>query len=91
MNNELYHYGIPGMRWGNRRGKSNKTLSKSKSKTKSDTKNAKIKLSKGKKIAIGATAAGAALAGIGVTFVASMKIRDRVTMSGVVKGLLENL
>lgn len=79
-NNELYHYGIPGMRWGSRRGKTSKTLSKP-----------KTKLSRGKKIAIGATAAGAALAGIGVTLAASAKIRDRVMISGVVKGLLENL
>lgn len=81
-NNELYHYGIPGMRWGNRRGKTSNTSSKSKPKT---------KLSKGQKIAIGATAAGAALAGIGVTLVTSTKIRDRVMISGVVKGLIENL
>lgn len=81
-NDELYHYGIPGMRWGNRRGKTNNALSKSKPKT---------KLSKGKKIAIGATAAGAALAGMGLMLATSTKVRDRVMISGVVKGLLENI
>jgi len=52
MNNELYHYGVPGMRWGHRKSGTAKQRSK-------------LKLSKGKKVAIGATVAGAALVAIG--------------------------
>lgn len=72
---ELYHYGIPGMRWGRKRGKQDyatlsksRTKTKNKSETKAETKTkikAKPKLSKGKKVAIGTTVAAATLAGIG--------------------------
>ena len=37
-NNELYHYGVPGMRWGRRKGQ-NQSSSKSMKTTKVDIKN----------------------------------------------------
>lgn len=62
QNDELYHYGVPGMKWGVKKTAS-KTSSSYKSRS-TETKQ-KPKLSKKAKIAIGATAAGVALAGIG--------------------------
>lgn len=53
MNNELYHYGVPGMRWGTRKSSTTKQ------------KSSKSKLTKGQKVAIGATVAGTALIAIG--------------------------
>ena len=54
-NNELYHYGVPGMRWGTRKGKQKQ----------STTSKPKTKLSKAKKVAIGSAAVGASLLAIG--------------------------
>lgn len=65
-NNELYHYGVPGMRWGTRRNKQNHvTTSKTKTKSRTGTTKVKPKLSKAKKIAIGSAAVGTGLLAIG--------------------------
>ena len=64
VNGELYHYGIPGMRWGHKKGPKKSEKSVKKSKTKS-------KLSKGKKIAAGV------LAGIGAAGVAGIAALSR--------------
>ena len=94
MNNELYHYGTPGMKWGRRKGTQERNTS-SKVKTKSNGKvvltlPARPKLSKGKKIAIGTAAAGVALAAIG-TMLASKTIRDNRIASIVAKTFRENM
>lgn len=95
-NNELYHYGTPGMKWGRRKGTQERnTSSKAKTKSKSNGKvvftlPARPKLSKGKKIAIGTAAAGVALASIG-TMLASKTVRDHRIASIVAKTFRENM
>lgn len=87
MANELYHYGVPGMKWGRKKSKQYDKSPKLKTYSQSKTKS---KLSKGKKIAIGSAAAATALAGIGATL-ASKQIRNRITASFIAKTLRESM
>lgn len=99
IDNELYHYGVPGMRWGSRRGKqtynsASKSRSKKKptedSKTKIQSK-PKSKMSTGKKVAIGTAAAGVALTGIGAMVVTSKKFQNYSLARITSNALLENM
>lgn len=65
---ELYHYGVPGMRWGHRRAKNNVKTSKT-----PNHKN-KQKWSTKKKVIVGATVTAGIVAGV----VGSKKIKDYV-------------
>lgn len=79
--NELYHYGIPGMRWGQK-----KVIHNIKKPNKQDSNQTKKK----RNIVIGTTVAGAALAGIGATLV-SKTIRNNYITSLTARALRENL
>lgn len=72
MNNELYHYGVLGMKWGKRKGNVSDNSEKGKTKTNqssksikdttvSEIKKDKKKLSTGKKVALGVLAGVATL------------------------------
>ena len=100
MNDELYHYGTPGMKWGVRKSNKSRSVSsntrgKKASRTSSNTKpkievKQKRKLSKSAKIAIGATAATAALAGIGA-MLASKTVGNKVLAAITARALGENM
>ena len=75
--NELYHYGVPGMRWGKRRSH-NKTSTSSKQSRKS------------KFTAVGKTVAATTLAGIGMMAVGKI-VKDKYIDSVVKKALFENI
>ena len=60
-NGELYHYGIPGMRWGHKKGPKKKKYKN------------KSKLSKGKKIAIGVLAGTVGTLGVGAALLSTEK------------------
>ena len=79
--NELYHYGVPGMRWGHR---------KKQTRTNNKSKKPKKKMSLGKKIAIGSAVTGVALVGIGKVLSSDMmQEKYRLIMSG--KAVTENM
>ena len=86
-NDELYHYGVPGMKWRRKKSKQYDTSPKIKKDSQSKT---KPKLSKGKKIAIGTTAAAAALTAIGSMLV-SKPVQNRIKAHTVIKALRENM
>lgn len=94
MSNELYHYGVPGMRWGRRRGgqKISITNLKNKTKNKSEKNNTKPKpkMSKGKKIAIGSAVTAVALAGVG-KLLTSRVVQDKYMLLKAGRALVENL
>ena len=75
--NELYHYGVPGMRWGKR---------KSRNKTSTKPKQSNIN----KKAMIGKTVAITALASIGTLAVGKV-VQDKYIFSLVRKAISENL
>lgn len=78
MNNEIYHYGVPGMKWGKRKSVT------------TTRKQSKPKLSKGKKIAIGVTAASATLAVIGAKPISKFAGNVRAGFA-VSKALMANM
>lgn len=80
MNNELYHYGVPGMRWGRR---------KAASKT-NDAQPKKKRVSKKTKVVIGSTVAVAALAGIG-TMLLSDTVADKARTVTIGKAMVDNM
>lgn len=94
MNNELYHYGVPGMKWGQKRGrqKISKTNLKNKTKNKSENNNTKpkTKMSKGKKIAIGSAVTAVALVGVG-KLLTSKVVQDKYMLIKAGKALVENM
>ena len=66
-NNELYHYGVLGMRWGRRKAANEiSTISKHDKKKTETTTPKKKGVSKKTKVVIGSSVTAAALAGIGV-------------------------
>ena len=95
-NNVLYHYGVPGMRWGVRRAnvtgvstpKHKKRHNTNDNPHKSNT--PKNKLSKSKKIAIGSAITITALAGVG-TMLAKDAIEKRVNTLLVGKAIAKAL
>ena len=91
-NNELYHYGVPGMRWGQRRAttKVDKTSSKTKRKSETKTEKPKKKLSKGAKIAIGSAVTAATLVGVGKLLTSDV-VREKYLLLNAGKALAENL
>lgn len=91
--NELYHYGVPGMRWGRRRATRSRHGSKTSAKPKEEKltlKKTKKKMSAGKKIAIGGAVAGVTLAGIG-TMLSANALRKRHLGFGLTKAFLDNM
>ena len=89
-NDELYHYGVPGMRWGKRKTRSTLKTGTTKTKKEAAKNKQKPKLSVGKKVAIGSAVTGVALAGIG-TMLAKDAIRDRYLLMQYGKALADNL
>lgn len=89
---ELYHYGVPGMRWGKRKNKQHtvRVKGKSKSNEESAPKTSKPKMSTGKKIAIGSAAVGAGLLAIGAMSNSEF-IRKTRTNFLIGKALVDNL
>ena len=67
IGSELYHYGVPGMKWGHRKSRVQTTTNKSPKRTESSD-SLKTKASKGKKVA------GIAMAAIGTATVASIGV-----------------
>ena len=56
-NDELKHYGVPGMKWGHRKGTSGSSQTDNSGKTKKNTTKKSKKMSTGKKVATGLLAA----------------------------------
>ena len=80
-NNELQHWGVPGMKWGRRKAKTNISTSKNvkvNNKIK-DTSSSNKKWSTKKKVAVGAAAAAGALAIYGAVKMsqAKMNVKDK--------------
>lgn len=90
-NNELYHYGVPGMRWGHRKAatSSSNTSRRTKSETAKTTTNNKH-LSKKTKIAIGSTVAVAALAGVGAMLYRDATVEKTRTLA-IGKAMVDNM
>lgn len=90
---ELYHYGVPGMRWGRRRAKQSRKLTKRSFKSKDEKltlKKPKKKMSTGKKIAIGGAVAGVALASVGA-MLSKDALRKRHLGMNFVKAISESM
>lgn len=90
MNNELYHYGVPGMRWGHRKAVSTTSNNK---RIKNKTDDAQIKkkrVSKKTKVVIGSTIAVAALAGVG-TMLLSDAVADKTRTLTIGKAMVDNM
>ena len=80
--NELYHYGVTGMRWGKR-----KKLSSNKKYQSNKTSNEERRK---RNIAIGTAASATILAGIG-TMLASNAVKNNRLMSITAKALRDNM
>ena len=83
MNNELYHYGVKGMKWGIRRyRKKDGSLTNTGKKRYVDDRNDKKKLSTRQKVAIGAAVAASCLAVYGTYKVSNSRYFDRTINVG---------
>lgn len=90
MNNELYHYGVPGMRWGHRKSTNSTANNKRVNRKSDDYQPKKKRVSKKAKIIVGSTVAVAALAGIG-TMLLSDTAADKARTVSIGKAMVDNM
>lgn len=76
---ELYHFGIPGMKWGVRRNKSNSSNKKQRNKKNNKSFKSKRTINKKKLVAIGAITATTVLALHGADKLLDMREKARIT------------